>query len=47
MSVESEWQLYEMIPERDALEETCVYRTRGESQPLADENPDEAREDSE
>ena len=47
MSVESEWQLYEMIPERDSLEETFVQLTRGESQPLSDENPDEAREDSE
>ena len=51
MSVESEWELYEMIPERDSLEETFVQLTRGESQSLSDEkpdeNPDEAGEDSE
>jgi len=51
MSVESKWELYEIIPERDSLEETFVQLTRGESQPLSDEkpdkNPDNAGEDSE
>ena len=51
MSVESGWELYEIIPERDSLEETFVQLTRGESQPLSDEksekNPDKAGECSE
>jgi len=51
MSVESDWELYEIIPERDSLEETFVQLTRGESQLLSneksDENPDKAGEGSE
>jgi len=47
LAVTSEWQLYEMIPEKDSLEETFVQLTRGESKPLSDENPDETGEDPE
>ena len=47
LAVTSEWQLYEMIPEKDSLEETFVQLTRGESKPLSDENPDETEEDPE
>jgi len=42
LAAASEWQLYEMIPEQDSLEETFIQLTRGESQPL----PDEAGEGS-
>ena len=47
LAVTSEWQLYELIPEKDSLEETFVQLTRGESKPLSDENPDETGEDPE
>ena len=47
LAVTSEWQLYEIIPEKDSLEETFVQLTRGESKPLSDENPDETGEDPE
>jgi ABC-2 type transport system ATP-binding protein len=47
LAVTSEWQLYEMIPEKDSLEETFVQLTRGESKPLSNENPDETGEDPE
>jgi ABC-2 type transport system ATP-binding protein len=30
LAVESEWELYEIIPEQDSLEETFVQLTRGE-----------------
>jgi gliding motility-associated transport system ATP-binding protein len=43
LAVASEWELYEMIPEQDSLEETFVQLTRGESEPTSDET----REDSE
>ncbi len=47
LAVTSEWQLYEIIPEKDSLEETFVQLTRGESKPLSDENPDGTVEDPE
>lgn len=34
LAVTSDWQLYEMIPEQDFLEETFIQLTRGVSQPL-------------
>lgn len=44
-ALESEWQLYEMIPARDSLEETFIQLTRGDSQPalekITDGKPDE------
>ncbi|MCK5498406.1 MAG: ATP-binding cassette domain-containing protein [Gammaproteobacteria bacterium] len=46
LAAASEWQLYEMIPEQDSLEETFIQLTRGESQPLADEMSGEAGEGS-
>lgn len=44
MAVSAEWGLYELIPEKDSLEETFVQLTRGESQPLLDEMPLENEE---
>ena len=41
LAVTSAWQLYEMIPAQDSLEETFIQLTRGEIQPLIDEKPDE------
>ena len=47
LAVTSEWELYEIIPEQDSLEETFIQLTRGESKPLSDENPDASGEDPE
>ena len=40
LAVTSEWQLYEMIPEQDSLEETFIQLTRGENQTPLDEFSD-------
>lgn len=40
LAVESEWQLYEIIPEQDSLEETFIQLTRGENQHPLDEISD-------
>lgn len=50
LAVTSEWQLYEMIPEQDSLEETFIQLTRGEIQPpldeISDNNSDETPDEN-
>ncbi len=42
LAVESEWELYEMIPEQNCLEEIFVQLTRGENKLASNENLDTA-----
>jgi ABC-2 type transport system ATP-binding protein len=46
LAVSSDWQLYEMIPEKDSLEETFIQLTRGVSQPLTNIKPDKNEDES-
>jgi len=47
LTVESGWELYEIIPEQDSLEETFAQLTRGENKLVSDNNPDTTIEGSE